>query len=211
MNYRFRPLGALLTVSLALVLAGCGNGSKQTADTAMTTSITPPAKPASSAPFDRSFIDAMVPHHRSAIAMAIAAQKAGLTQPDLIGLATNIVDAQQEEIAKMLAWRKQWYGSAKVDPKGAAALGMKRERDGHSQGAGDLSMADDVDASFASTMIDHHKGAIAMAELAVTRATHPELKTLARQIIKAQSAEIATMKPHASKSGGMGGGMSHGG
>ena len=211
MTYVFRSLGALLIASLALVLAGCGSGSNESAGSAPTTSAAPPAS--SSAPFDRSFIDAMVPHHRSAIAMAIAAQKAGLTQPDLIGLATNIVDAQQEEIAKMLAWRKQWYGSAKVDPKGAAALAMSESEMGMSRGAGDLSMADDVDASFASMMIDHHKGAIAMAELAVTRATHPELKTLARQIIKAQSAEIATMKPHAGKSGDMGGmgGMSHGG
>jgi uncharacterized protein (DUF305 family) len=34
-------------------------------------------------PFDQAFIDAMVPHHRNAIAMAEAAKSRGLTVPEL--------------------------------------------------------------------------------------------------------------------------------
>jgi uncharacterized protein (DUF305 family) len=64
-------------------------------------------------PFDRAFIDAMVPHHQGAIAMAKAELAKG-TQPALRKMATGIISAQTKEIAQMKQWRKAWYGSAKV-------------------------------------------------------------------------------------------------
>ena len=70
-------------------------------------------------PYDRAFIDAMVPHHRSAIAMAQLAQRRGLNKPVLVMIARDIVKSQQAEIDRMLAWRKRWYCSAKIDPRGA--------------------------------------------------------------------------------------------
>ena len=44
-------------------------------------------------------------------------------------------------------------------------------------------------------MVDHHEGAIAMAELALDRADHPEIRTLAQAIIDAQQTEIEAMTP----------------
>jgi uncharacterized protein (DUF305 family) len=52
---------------------------------------------------------------------------------------------------------------------------------------------DDFDAAFITSMIDHHQGAIDMAELAESRAEHDEIKQLSRDIIRAQEAEIAQM------------------
>ena len=49
------------------------------------------------------------------------------------------------------------------------------------------------DLQFIDTMTDHHEGAIAMARVALDRATHPELKEFARQIVDGQSAEVAQM------------------
>jgi uncharacterized protein (DUF305 family) len=63
--------------------------------------------------------------------------------------------------------------------------------------AGDLSSADDVDATFATMMIDHHNGAIAMAELARTKGQHAEIRELAAAIIEAQEREVATLREHA--------------
>lgn len=59
-------------------------------------------------PFDRAFIDAMMPHHRSAIAMAEVALKES-DNPQVKGIARDIVDAQRREIAQMERWREQWY------------------------------------------------------------------------------------------------------
>lgn len=47
--------------------------------------------------------------------------------------------------------------------------------------------------AFMGAMIPHHAAAVAMARLELTRGSHPQLKTLARQIIAAQNREIAQM------------------
>ena len=53
---------------------------------------------------------------------------------------------------------------------------------------------DAFDQAFIEEMIVHHEGAVDMAELALTNAKHPEIKTLANAIISAQNSEIAQMK-----------------
>jgi uncharacterized protein (DUF305 family) len=58
--------------------------------------------------FDRAFIDAMIPHHQSAIdAARIALQDA--ERPEIRTLAQEVIDAQQLEIDEMSAWREAWY------------------------------------------------------------------------------------------------------
>ena len=79
------------------------------------------------APFDRAFIDTMVPPHRSAIAMANAALEAGLQALELRTIAQAIVAGQQDEIDRMIDWRRQWYGSTELDPTGGASLGMSMD------------------------------------------------------------------------------------
>jgi uncharacterized protein (DUF305 family) len=62
-------------------------------------------------PFDRSFIDAMIPHHESAIDAAQAAQARAVHQ-EIKDLARAIISAQQTEIDQMKAWRLAWYGAS---------------------------------------------------------------------------------------------------
>jgi uncharacterized protein (DUF305 family) len=59
-----------------------------------------------------------------------------------------------------------------------------------------------ADQMFALMMIDHHKGAIAMARMALERAQHSEIRTLAGAIIAAQEREVKIMEPFAKKDGG---------
>jgi uncharacterized protein (DUF305 family) len=59
-------------------------------------------------PFDKAFIDVMIPHHQSAIYMAQVAQEESKI-PAIKELAENIVDAQKREIEQMKQWRRQWY------------------------------------------------------------------------------------------------------
>lgn len=49
------------------------------------------------------------------------------------------------------------------------------------------------DAQFIDSMIEHHQGAVVMAEQALAEAEHEELRTLAEAIIAAQTQEIAEM------------------
>jgi uncharacterized protein (DUF305 family) len=67
-----------------------------------------PQELANQEPFDKAFIDAMIPHHQSAIEMAkVAYQKS--KNPQIKELAENIISAQQTEIEQMKQWREQWY------------------------------------------------------------------------------------------------------
>jgi uncharacterized protein (DUF305 family) len=59
-------------------------------------------------PFDLAFIDAMIPHHQSAID---AAEELLLTtqRPELRAMGQAIIAEQQREIAQMQEWRTAWY------------------------------------------------------------------------------------------------------
>jgi uncharacterized protein (DUF305 family) len=178
-------LAAVLVAAVALVAGGCGGGDADTGQTS------------SGIEFDRAFIDAMVPHHESALAMARSARAAGLTVLELRQVAANILRTQQAEIDQMKTWRGEWYDSRKIDPDGAAGLGLDDAEMGMQHDPDALLNSSDPDMDFASMMIDHHEGAITMAELALERADHEELKKLAQAIIDAQQREIEVMEPHA--------------
>lgn len=51
-----------------------------------------------------------------------------------------------------------------------------------------------ADLAFVTDMIPHHQGAVQMAEIAQTKAEHPQVRALAKAIIAAQNSEIATMR-----------------
>jgi uncharacterized protein (DUF305 family) len=70
--------------------------------------MTDPDELANKDPFDKAFIDAMIPHHQSAIEMAQVALKES-ENPEIKELAETIVIAQQREIQQMLQWRQAWY------------------------------------------------------------------------------------------------------
>ncbi len=60
-------------------------------------------------PFDKAFINEMIPHHQ----MAIAAAKLELTygrQPQLQAMALSIIESQAREVGLMQAYRELWYG-----------------------------------------------------------------------------------------------------
>jgi uncharacterized protein (DUF305 family) len=63
---------------------------------------------AADAKFDQRFIDAMIPHHEGAIAMAKTLQ-ASTKRAELKKLAQDILASQQAEIDQMKQWRQAWY------------------------------------------------------------------------------------------------------
>ena len=82
--------------------------TKTSAEEMKAMGMTDPDELANEEPFDLAFIDAMIPHHQSAIAMAKVALEES-NNPEIRGIAEDIVRAQEREISQMKEWRERWY------------------------------------------------------------------------------------------------------
>jgi uncharacterized protein (DUF305 family) len=190
MEMEMKKLATVLAAA-ALGIAGCGGGGDGAEGV-------PATATSRQVPFDRAFIDAMVPHHRAAISMAREAKEAGLAQPELVAIADDIVATQQAEIDQMLDWRAQWFGSRERGLQATAleVLGLTAAEAGMEHGGTDLASVDNVDQAFAGMLIGHHVGAIRMATLADEKAGHEEVRKLAGDIVAAQQREIDIMEAY---------------
>jgi uncharacterized protein (DUF305 family) len=154
----------------------------------------------SSQSIDAHFIEQMIPHHEDAIIMAkLALTKA--TRPEVKTLAQNIITSQSEEINKMKAWYKAWFG--KELPTGTAVMnqhgmmgnnGMHMGTMGNESDIKRLDQATDFDKAFVEEMIPHHQMAVMMASMLKNGTIRPEMKQLADDIITAQTSEISQMR-----------------
>lgn len=135
-------------------------------------------------PYDARFIDSMIIHHRGAVEMAQEALEKA-ERPELKQMAQAIIDAQNEEIAKMRAWREEWYPGEGI----STGIGMDM---------GAMVVPDDAnvpyDVRWSEAMIEHHLGAVEMAKDALEKSSREEIKELARTIIQTQETEIAQMR-----------------
>jgi uncharacterized protein (DUF305 family) len=139
--------------------------------------------PAVTENFDAKFIDSMIVHHQSAIAMANQALT-NTQRPELQTLARAIVTAQQGEIEQMQAWRTAWYPDLPATGGLAMSMGEMSVKPGDAP----------YDIRFVDAMIPHHEGAVAMAQAVQTNSKRPELLKLAADIIAAQNQEITQMR-----------------
>ncbi|MEK9160205.1 MAG: DUF305 domain-containing protein [Patescibacteria group bacterium] len=132
---------------------------------------------------DEDFISMMIPHHQEAIDTSkITLEKS--TNAELKALAQNIIDAQTAEIAKMEAWGAEWFGTS------------FKASDDYMAMMSDLSdlEADELDQTYIAGMIEHHEGAIMMAEQIKEITERSELLELADAIIESQTNEVTLLK-----------------
>ena len=149
---------------------------------------------AASAPYDLQFLDTMIHHHQGAVEMAETALKK-TSNAELKTFAQKIIDDQKKEIAQMNEWREKWF-SGKPRAQNMEMPGMAdsmKMMTGDEMKKYEAATGKDFDVLFLDMMTPHHAGAVVMAKEALQKAQHPEIKTLANQIIKAQEAEIKQM------------------
>ncbi len=190
---------ALLTASsvTALSISDRASALAQTQATRSVNTAQMQREMSKSSEVDRAFIEMMVPHHQSAIEMAEMALSQA-KNPEVKKLAQNIIRDQNREIKQMQTWYKQWYGSEV--PMMSMSMGQPMMVSMQQQDMMDKEMmsalktAPDFDREFLRQMTRHHQMATMMAGMVVDSAKHPETRSLARSIIKSQSAEIAQMQ-----------------
>lgn len=154
------------------------------------------APDANKQPYDLQFIDTMIFHHQGAIKMA--QMVLGKTErAELKAFAQKIIDEQSKEIELLKKWRDEWYpgspSALNIDLPGMMNQGMKIMNSEHLKSMDEMEPAH-FDNHFFKMMTPHHQGAIEMANDAMKRAGHQEIRDLAKRIIAAQTAEIKQME-----------------
>ena len=150
---------------------------------------------AASAPYDLQFLDTMTHHHQGAVDMA----KMALTKSnneEVKKFAQKIIDDQNKEINQMKDWREKWFAGkpAAMNMEMPGMMdSMKMMMSGDEMKKMEAMNGKDFDVHFLDMMSPHHAGAITMSKAALQKAEHPEIKTLAQNIIKAQETEIKQM------------------
>lgn len=187
----------LLATAIAITLAACGsNGSTGSSATSTAKTATASGTAATSAAeADVTFAQSMIPHHEQAIEMAeMALDPKAAASAQVKDLATRIKRAQDPEIAQLKVWLTKVGSPMQMDTSGGHDMsnmdGMMSTGDMDALGK---KTGTDFDKAWLGMMIDHHKGAITMAETEKAKGTDTELKTLADAIIAAQQKEITEM------------------
>lgn len=150
-----------------------------------------PDESASAAETDGAFIDAMVPHHESAIEMAQIALRKG-ERPEVKNLAKDIVSAQAAEVSELSSLHRRLFG-APISAGEHGDLGLMDHQMGMNQDVAGLASEKPFDRAFIDAMIPHHQGAIRMARVELESGDDETVQSLADGIVSAQAAEINQM------------------
>jgi len=138
---------------------------------------------------DLMFTTMMIPHHEQAIEMADVILDAVGIDTRVVALAETIKAAQAPEIELMESWLDEW--GTGMGGMGGMGDGMMTDTD---MQALEDATGDEASQLFLEQMIEHHEGAIDMAQTEVDNGENPDVIGLAEAIIESQTAEIATMQ-----------------
>ncbi len=149
---------------------------------------------------DADFATQMIPHHAQALEMAGMVPAEG-TSAELVELAEAIEAAQQPEIDQLTGMLEDWgeaVPEASADDHAAMGHGTSDAMPGMMTAEDMTALASAVGPEFErmwlEMMIQHHEGAVDMADVELADGSDDEAKDLAQEIIDAQQSEIAQMQ-----------------
>lgn len=188
----------------ALVLAACGGGDDGSAghDTHGGSSPSASASVSASASAskgrhnaaDIAFAQGMIPHHRQALEMAELAPGRAKSA-EVKKLAEAVEKAQDPEIRTLSGWLTAWGEDVPAEgttdhssTHGAAGMMTAEDMEELRKASGSA-----FDTAFMEMMIEHHEGAVAMAETERADGSYAPAKKMAGQISSSQTAEIDRM------------------
>jgi uncharacterized protein (DUF305 family) len=160
-----------------------------------------PAPDPGAAQIETQFLSCMVPHHRSAVAMAQMTLEQA-SHPELKDMAQSIIRNQDAEITQMTQMLHAWYG---IDPPAGTSMPMTCIQDMLPMLHGRMPNMDmdmqslqlksgpEFEVAFLSEMSQHHAMAIMMSAPVLMAGYHHELFTLAENIVISQGQEIRQM------------------
>lgn len=201
---RLRTLSAAaLAAAAALTLTACAADADTSTGTGPATGQATPQQDASDEAAadvhnaaDTEFAQMMIVHHEGAIEMAELAV-ATAASAEVRALGERIAAAQGPEIETMSGWLETWGEDlpAEADMGGMGHEGMQMEGMDQEAVMAELSGLSGVefDRRFLELMIEHHRGAIVMAEEERGEGENAEAVRLAGTIIDDQTAEITEM------------------
>jgi uncharacterized protein (DUF305 family) len=172
-------LGVLVT--LAVALGACGDDADEDS--------------AGSSSANGAFLEAMIPHHESAIEMAKLAKRRA-EHPEVKDLARRIVRTQRDEIRQIERIHQRLFAQKILpNPDAHQGLGLSAEEAGmaHLEPTAALADAKPFDKAFIDEMVPHHQGAIRMARAVLDETDDGGVRSLAEAIVMTQSDEIQQM------------------
>jgi len=181
-------IGIIAILSLGIIFLLAGNAGQPMDHSGHGSMTSDEASSAKYSDDELMFAKMMIPHHEQAVTMSELALK-NTSNPEVLALATAIRDAQAPEIEQM----QSWLGD-----------NDSHDADSHNMEMGGMLTAEELetlaslrgdafDQLFLASMIAHHEGALDMVEM-IKDSTNAEVKALAENIVKSQSAEIQAMK-----------------
>lgn len=203
MKLRYSPV----VIVAAAALAACGSSSDSSTETSSGAAMTTASAAGSgvSTTYDGTFNDAdvvfaqnMIAHHQQAIDMAgLALDPTASASTEVKDLAQRINDAQGPEVSMMSGWLEHWHEPMTMD------TGAGHDMDSMHGASGMMSAEDmdrlmqlsgpEFDRAWLEGMIEHHQGAITMAEQIKGEGENPDVKALADQVIADQQREMDEM------------------
>lgn len=185
-----RTLAIAAALSLGLTLAGCSTSNNTGSDAG--SSVTSSSAASAHNDQDVMFAQMMLPHHEQAVEMSdVLLAKGDGVDPDVADLAEQIKAEQGPEITQLTSWLKDWDADSSMSGMDHSMSGMMSDSD-----MSDLDQASAKHAGklFLQQMVQHHEGAVDMAETEVAEGRNTDAVAMARSIVSSQTEQITQMQ-----------------